>query len=499
MDLGIPDEVYSDDNLDTLNRIGRAGKKLKILSVLLLTVATIASATFAANINISTGGNQEFGQGILLTTACDNSISLNPISTYLQDQGNGSHRLTSVRLNGIDATDNSGGNDEGCRGKVLKIDAYSETGTTPIASFTLGVNPDGSIVSGDGISIATGEGSTSAQVIVNFEDSTFTSTSIYRFTIESKLESYVLTSLPNPIPGETLAALSSTTGGVLYLLTADTDGNGNCLSCKLYRSTDFGKNWSFRSTLTEFLWHIVGSADGTKLVGANWGGKIFTSNDSGATWVDRGNQDAWWHLSSSSSGQLITGVTEKIGFKLSRDYGVTWSSPLPAPNGTYIQSAITPDGRKILVSDQQILRYSDDGGVTWTARTLEKKWSAVAMSDDGSHLYATEMKDVGDTTGRIYTSTDYGLTWRASSISNSWWGIKSTADGKTVVAFAADTVDTAFISNDFGKTWQRSTVPLYIDSFAINPYGDEVLFLGGPLLWEITGLYKLSNVQANRN
>ena len=490
---GNHEDDYFDDEIDSEAPAQPSRKSAKVLTGLLLIVTALLGNTFAANINISTGGNQEFGQGILITTACDKSITLVPISTYIQDNSKGEHRLTSVKISGLDTTEKLGESDEGCRGKSFKVSAYSETSTLLIAQFTMSVNPDGTIQSGDGITSASGEGSALARVDVLFEDSAFTSTNIYRFTIESLDKSYVLTKLINPFPSETLAALTSTEGDVLFLMTADTDINGNCNTCKLYRSLDFGYSWSFRGTLPDYLWHIVGSADGVRLVGANWGGKIFTSNDSGATWVDRGNSDAWWHFSSSSSGQLIAGVTEKIGFKISRDYGLSWSSPLPAPAGSFIQSAISSDGTKILLSDQRILRYSNDSGATWAERGAEKNWSAVAMSANGSHLYAAEYKDIGQTTGRIYKSTDNGLTWQGTSISNSWWGIKTTPNGKTVVAFASDKVDTAFISNDYGKTWQRSTSPLYIDTFAVKKSGEEVLFLGGPILWGKIDLYRMNN------
>lgn len=491
---GNHEDDYFDDEIDSVAPAEPSRKSTKVFTGLLLIVMALLGNTFATNINISTGSNQEFGQGILITTACDKSITLVPISTYIQDNNRGDHRLTSVKISGLDTTEKLGGSDEGCRNKSFKISAYSETSTLLIAQFTMSVNPDGTIQSGDGNASASGEGSALASVDVLFEDSAFTSTNIYRFTIESLDKSYVLTKLTNPFPGETLAALTSTEGDVLFLMTADTDGNGNCNSCKLYRSIDFGYSWSLRGTLPDFLWHIVGSADGVRLVGANWGGNIFTSNDSGATWVDRGNSEAWWHFSSSSSGQLIAGVTEKIGFKISRDYGLSWTSPLPAPPfGTYVQSAISPDGQKILVSGPGMLKYSSDGGFTWVDRIVDKNWSAVAMSADGSHLYATENKDVGMSTGRIYSSNDYGLTWKGSSISNSWWGIKTTPNGKTVVAFASDKVDTAFISNDYGKTWQRSTSPLYIDTFAVKKSGEEVLFLGGPILWGKMDLYRMNN------
>jgi len=494
------DDAYFDDEIDEPVQSKSSRNIQKLYSIISIILTLVLGTTLASQINISTGNYQEFGQGISLTVSCDKSIGLIPISSFVQDQNSSSHRLTSVRLSGIDTTQNTGANDEGCRGKTFKISAYSESETSIVAWFKLSINSDGTIHSGDGNTIASGENSVATEVIISFEDSIFTSTNIYRFTIESKSESFITTQLLNPIPGETIAALSATSGDVLYLVTADTDGNGNCLTCKLYRSIDFGDTWNYRATLPDLLWHIVGSADGTKLVGANWGGNIFTSSDSGATWIDRGNSEAWWHFSSSNSAQLVAGVTEKIGFKISRDYGVTWSSPLPPPPfGTYVQSAISPDGSKILVSGPNSLSYSDDGGNTWVERVIERNWSAVAMSSDGSHLYATENKDVGMTTGRIYISTDYGLTWKGSSISNSWWGIKTTPNGKTVVAFASDKIDTVFISNDYGQTWQRSASPLYVDNFAISSSGDDILILGGPILWGNLNLYRMRNERINRD
>jgi hypothetical protein len=246
--------------------------------------------------------------------------------------------------------------------------------------------------------------------------------------------------------------------------------------------------------MPEFLWHITSSSNGSRLVGANWGGNIFTSSDSGITWTDRGNADAWWHLSSSGSGQVVAGVTEKIGFKLSRDYGVTWSSPLPTPNGSYVQSAISDDGTKILVSDSEgRLQFSTDTGNSWTLVGSERAWSAVTMSADGSHLYATEFTDVDRVNGRIYTSKDGGITWIGSSINNNWWNIESSRDGRTVVASPTDKIDSLFISNDFGATWRRSSSKYYFDSIGVTQTGNLVFSIASNTLYGNLGIFKFNN------
>ncbi|MFM1825699.1 MAG: hypothetical protein RLZZ37_334 [Actinomycetota bacterium] len=94
-------------------------KKIKLFSIAGFGVALIAGAgVFAANIAIATGAI-EFGQGVASATACDNTITVVPNSTFDGAQ----FMVSSVELRGVDSSNS------GCNGKTLTIKAISSSAT----------------------------------------------------------------------------------------------------------------------------------------------------------------------------------------------------------------------------------------------------------------------------------------------------------------------------------------------------------------------------------
>ena len=100
----------------------KSGKSLKVLLGIggLAAVVAIAS-TLAANISINSGP-VEFGQGVAQTTTCDDQITVTPYSTFINDSSTGSHRLTSIKIGGIDSSEDK------CAGKTFVIKAYGDSG-----------------------------------------------------------------------------------------------------------------------------------------------------------------------------------------------------------------------------------------------------------------------------------------------------------------------------------------------------------------------------------
>jgi len=136
-------------------------------------------------------------------------------------------------------------------------------------------------------------------------------------------------------------------------------------------------------------------------------GYIYTSTDSGATWVQRksAGERGWSAVASSSDGTKLVAVGRggpgewsKVGF----------------------------------------LYSSSDSGVTWTLLESAGKrtWVAVASSADGTKLVAAENIDEG--VGYLYVSADSGVTWtRQTSLGNQWWGtLALSSDGLKVIAAA---------------------------------------------------------------
>jgi len=106
---------YSDD--PQLEPSERKPFLASILKVGALSVAAVLGTTFAANININSGGNGEFGQGVSIATACSGSesISIKPSSAF--DSTQSKFKINKFVLSNIPAN---------CLNKDFLISIYSD-------------------------------------------------------------------------------------------------------------------------------------------------------------------------------------------------------------------------------------------------------------------------------------------------------------------------------------------------------------------------------------
>jgi photosystem II stability/assembly factor-like uncharacterized protein len=158
-----------------------------------------------------------------------------------------------------------------------------------------------------------------------------------------------------------------------------------------------------------------------------------------------------------------TATAEVIGISVSCDYWVRTDAPAVNPSAIAISDdashmAVTEHGGGILTSA--------DGGATWT-RTPAKAgaWVAITSSADGARLAAAMSP------GSIYVSSDAGASWKASNApAASWTSLASSADGTHLVASSGDQfidgltqaihfVGTIYTSVDAGLTWSQSNAP----------------------------------------
>ena len=123
---------------------------------------------------------------------------------------------------------------------------------------------------------------------------------------------------------------------------------------------------------TTLNWYgVASSEDGKKVVAAQYGGQIYTWDQSIGEWADHGSPTTFWYaVTSSSDGQMLAAVT----------------------------------------ADDHIYT-SNNGGATWKQRASERFWYSVASSADGSKLVATNHG------GFIYTSTSTTTPGDTGSIS----------------------------------------------------------------------------------
>ena len=114
-------------------------KKLKvIIGIGLLAGVMGMGSTLAASITLNGGTAVEFGQGVQLVTACDDAITVTPTSTFVNSttEGQANFRLNTVTLSGIGT---------GCRGKTIRITAYTDVET--YTAYTLAGSGAGNITS----------------------------------------------------------------------------------------------------------------------------------------------------------------------------------------------------------------------------------------------------------------------------------------------------------------------------------------------------------------
>jgi hypothetical protein len=167
----------------------------------LATVAAVAvlGSTLAANISLGSGSSLEFGQGVQVTAACDNAITLSPKVKFVNDATSPQFYMSTISFSDVDtrtanSTLTSGGT--GCAGKTLTLNAYGDSSATPIAfasssgqgvsAATIGINT-GSITTAAGFTISGVNNSGTALTSFDLGITTPNATSgaIYKLTLQS--------------------------------------------------------------------------------------------------------------------------------------------------------------------------------------------------------------------------------------------------------------------------------------------------------------------------
>jgi len=157
---------------------------------------------------------------------------------------------------------------------------------------------------------------------------------------------------------------------------------------------DANKNWR----------GVASDSDGSNLIAADFGGRLWTSDDSGVSWTERRpvgdvNKD-WLCVASDSDGShLIAGI---YGGRLytSANSGVDWTErqPAGAVDINWFSGASDSDGSNLIVGASSGRLYvSIDSGANWTeerpAGDASKQWICVASNSDGSRLIAGAYAD----------------------------------------------------------------------------------------------------------
>jgi len=247
---------------------------------------------------------------------------------------------------------------------------------------------------------------------------------------------------------------------------SDADGTNLIVAVyggRLYTSSNSGTDWTERKPAGDAVknWYAVASdADGTNLIACIYPGRLYTSADSGANWTERkpaGDADKQWSaLASDADGtNLLAGICAGRLYT-SADSGATWTErqPAGAADKDWRPAASDADGTNLIVAaDPGRLYTSADSGATWTERqpagAADKEWTAIASNSDGTKLLA------GTYNGRLYTSTNGGASWTerqpAGAADKSWTAADSDTDGTNLIVAIYD--GRIYTSANSGATW----------------------------------------------
>jgi hypothetical protein len=139
---------------------------------------------------------------------------------------------------------------------------------------------------------------------------------------------------------------------------------------------------------------------------------IYTSADSGATWVSNAIPNNWWgSVASSADGtKLVAAAQTPSGvIYTSTNSGGTWMSN-NVPDENWLSVASSADGSFLAAVAPTVVCTSANFGQTWTTNNVPAYyWSSVAASSDGSRLVAVAA------TGQIYTAAPPSLSLTLSN------------------------------------------------------------------------------------
>jgi hypothetical protein len=173
----------------------------------------------------------------------------------------------------------------------------------------------------------------------------------------------------------------------------------------IYTSTNSGVDWTSNSAPSEPWVSVASSADGTKLVAVAEANGIYTSTDSGVTWTQPANGFTnyyWYSIASSADGtKLVVGALSSVsgGFSpnpifTSTNSGATWISN-NVPNQQWQCVASSADGAKLVaMAYHGFIFTSTNVGISWTSNSVPGAyWSSIASSADGTRLVAADLEN----------------------------------------------------------------------------------------------------------
>ena len=214
---------------------------------------------------------------------------------------------------------------------------------------------------------------------------------------------------------------------------------------------------------------ICSDLTGTKLAAVVMDEYLYTSVNSGVTWqqqfVPGDAHKGWSCIASSADGVKLVAVDQgNVGsggensLWTSTDSGTTWIEHIPGDtwrNGAGVSVACSYDGNILLASNVEDLWVSTDSGATWSKKIVieqPKKWVDVSSSNDGS-VVTTAVRN-----GRIWYKSDTGDFWgQAPSETKNWQAVST--DNYLNGLYSAAIVKNGYVytASDYSNSWIART------------------------------------------
>jgi hypothetical protein len=158
---------------------------------------------------------------------------------------------------------------------------------------------------------------------------------------------------------------------------------------------------------------------------------IYTSPDSGATWLPTSAPTNYWlGVASSADGMKLVAVGLP-GVFISTNAGASWNSN-NVPSDFFEGASCSADGTRIATLGMGTIYLSTNSGTTWTSVPVPMAaGSSLASSADGTRLVSV----YNGLEEPVYISTNSGATWVTNDTPIGYWaGVTCSADGYKMAA-----------------------------------------------------------------
>lgn len=265
-------------------------------------------------------------------------------------------------------------------------------------------------------------------------------------------------------------------------------------------STDGGATWTYKATGITLLTNgssytvdvDVARGNGTIMYSAQRRGytgtvastydKVYKSTNTGDNWTETTLPDSTWQcITCSSDGSIILAGNVASGttsydqkWAVSTDGGTTWSPG--STTGQWIDVAMSDDGSRMYAVNSGVSTFyrSSDTGSTWSTTSTTNAVRAVACSSNG----LTVLIGTGSSSTPA-VSKDGGVSFTDVSgvPTGNWGGVSVSSDGYVMAAVLV-TTGRVWVSTDSGTTWNEQSGTPSIDfwsSTAINTTGSKII------------------------